>query len=337
MLTLVPSRSPWPGPRPSLGDDPGLLVAVGAGGLIARTEDSGDTWEVVVSGITTQLNSVAFGSDVWVAVGEGGKILLSHDDGKTWVATPSPTTFGINAIEYSDGVFCFYARGNTSANRLFWSINGVTWTSIDCPYATPGTIGWSSGAAKGVFVFTHIGDYRSAMVVRTPQHKDGVLVRLAAAGFGSSYYGVYGGTVNEDGIVGAVGQATKLSTGVYTGSLVMNYFGGGDSRVWNDVFYDKTRGVWAMCGGSNQIAGGSAIALALTKDTFTPVVAGGNAANIVAAVGSQPANCITATEERCFIGGVSGSIGASKNWNEPFVKQVTFSKAILCICPAVSA
>lgn len=338
MLAMVPSRSPWPGPRPSASAE--LLIAVGTAGLIARTEDSGDHWTEVTSGVTVQLNSAAYGAGVWIVVGESGTILISSDDGKTWKPTPSPvaTNIGINAVEFSGDVFVIFARGTTATTRFWWSLDGITWVNQSSPYGQAGTIGWSSGSANGVFVFSQVSNYQYGLTLRTPHHKDGAYIGLPMADFSGSYYGVYGATINEDGQIGLVGQATKLGVGLYTaGHITQVYTGGGDSRVWNDAFYDKKRGMWAMCGGSNQIAGGNAIAQALVKDTYAQVTVGGSAANIVAALGAFPANCLTATAKRCFIGGLSGKIAGAANWNEPFTTLATFSRKVYCIKPAVSS
>ena len=86
------------------GTGPGLWVAVGSGGLIAKSTD-GNVWTPAATvsgvsgkgGITNQVRGVAYGKDalgagLWVAVGQGGIIAYSPD-GNVW--TPAATsTYG---------------------------------------------------------------------------------------------------------------------------------------------------------------------------------------------------------------------------------------------------
>jgi hypothetical protein len=71
----------------------GVVVAVGAGGAIVRSEDSGASWGPVVSGVMVDLRGVAFASSVGIAVGDG-VVLRSEDAGVTWSAVTLPGPAG---------------------------------------------------------------------------------------------------------------------------------------------------------------------------------------------------------------------------------------------------
>jgi len=86
-------------------------VAVGAGGLIAKSSD-GNLWSPagIKGGIATAGAGVAYGKDgtgagLWVAVGEGGLIAKSSD-GNLWSTAGNKggiTTYGIGVAYGKDG------------------------------------------------------------------------------------------------------------------------------------------------------------------------------------------------------------------------------------------
>ena len=77
----------------------GLWVAVGNGGLIAKSTD-GNIWTPAgnVGGITSQGRAVAYGNGLWVVVG-GGKSIAKSTDGNIW--TPAASTGGVG---FANGV-----------------------------------------------------------------------------------------------------------------------------------------------------------------------------------------------------------------------------------------
>jgi len=64
-----------------------ILVLVGTGGAIARTDDGGTSWHLVQSGTAKNLNAVAFSPSAaaFYAVGDDDTKLSSITDGQTWV------------------------------------------------------------------------------------------------------------------------------------------------------------------------------------------------------------------------------------------------------------
>ncbi|HEY8881601.1 MAG TPA: YCF48-related protein [Roseateles sp.] len=67
-------------------------VAVGYGGAVYVSTDSGATWNAVYTGTTSTLNALAFtdAKTVW-AVGSEGTVLKSNDGGAKWAAVNLPT------------------------------------------------------------------------------------------------------------------------------------------------------------------------------------------------------------------------------------------------------
>ncbi len=61
-----------------------IVVAVGAGGVAVRSEDDGETWTLVDTGVTVDLRAISFyDDDTALAVGDA-VILRSSDAGQTW-------------------------------------------------------------------------------------------------------------------------------------------------------------------------------------------------------------------------------------------------------------
>lgn len=69
------------------------VVAVGAGGTVLRSGNSGDGWTTVESGTTADLTAVTFlNDDVAIAVGDA--VLRSVDRGSTWAPVAAPALTG---------------------------------------------------------------------------------------------------------------------------------------------------------------------------------------------------------------------------------------------------
>src|SRR5437016_4999798 len=65
------------------------LVVVGERGVIGRSDDGGQTWQVRQAPTSRSLTAVTFVDDrIGVAVGHGGTILRTEDGGSTWAAVP---------------------------------------------------------------------------------------------------------------------------------------------------------------------------------------------------------------------------------------------------------
>jgi len=81
-----------------------IVIAVGEDGLVARSDDGGNTWSQATSpSLFGDLVSVATdGNGVWLATGDnfGAHLLRSSDDGLTWTELTAPSGSGLRAIAW---------------------------------------------------------------------------------------------------------------------------------------------------------------------------------------------------------------------------------------------
>ena len=78
--------------------------AVGAKGIVLRTDDGGATWKDQESGLTTNLFAVSAASrDEALVAGDQGRVLTTKDGGKTWSVQPTITTSPMFAVTYQRG------------------------------------------------------------------------------------------------------------------------------------------------------------------------------------------------------------------------------------------
>jgi len=138
------------------GTGTGLWVAVGEGGIIAKSTD-GNTWTPAAKsadgskgGITSLGLGVAYGKDalgagLWVAVGDGG-IIAKSSDGNIWTPAASKgsiTNYGYGVAYGKDGTGAglWVAVGQGGFSK---STDGNIWTAIGT-----GGIGTGQSVAYG--------------------------------------------------------------------------------------------------------------------------------------------------------------------------------------------
>lgn len=106
---------------------PTTAYAVGNGGVILKSIDSGDTWSPQNSGTTEFLVDVSFSDATHgTAVGSGGLVLRTTDGGTTWTPQTSGTTETLRCVSFasaSNGVIGGRETFLTTAN------GGDTWVS----------------------------------------------------------------------------------------------------------------------------------------------------------------------------------------------------------------
>lgn len=103
------------------------IIAGNDGKLLYRLYQQ-PVWNVAVSGVTANLNSLS-GPSVLYSVGASGVILKSTDNGVVWSSVASPTANNINSI--SAFISPPYRIICTDGGKIFTSINnGVNWTEI---------------------------------------------------------------------------------------------------------------------------------------------------------------------------------------------------------------
>jgi photosystem II stability/assembly factor-like uncharacterized protein len=112
--------------------------AVGEGGVIIRSEDSGNTWSTLVSPTTEDLRDVrTFGAFLEddgfvVAVGTDGTVLRSADAGDTWTVQYLPSGADFNGVDFNDeAANGGYGIAVAEGGHIYKSTDdGLTWTLI---------------------------------------------------------------------------------------------------------------------------------------------------------------------------------------------------------------
>ena len=100
------------------------FIAVGKKGSIKLSLD-GTTWENETSGVTTNLNAVAWGNEQYVAVGDAGVILASKD-GKKWTQASATVKSNINGITWTGTQYIAVGDEQT----ILTSSDGLSWKSV---------------------------------------------------------------------------------------------------------------------------------------------------------------------------------------------------------------
>jgi hypothetical protein len=91
------------------------VVAVGAG-TIARRGSPRARWQLESTGFGRFQTSVAYGAGNFVLVGHNGESLLSTDHGRSWIPTPSGVTQNLNAVAWTGQRFLAVGEGVTIAS-----------------------------------------------------------------------------------------------------------------------------------------------------------------------------------------------------------------------------
>jgi photosystem II stability/assembly factor-like uncharacterized protein len=88
------------------------LLAVGERGIVGRSDDGGQSWQLRQAPTSRTLTALAFVNDkVGVAVGHGGTVLRTEDGGATWIAIPikeigHDAVLGVTALKNGQIVAC---------------------------------------------------------------------------------------------------------------------------------------------------------------------------------------------------------------------------------------
>jgi photosystem II stability/assembly factor-like uncharacterized protein len=76
-------------------------IAVGENGIILKSVDNGNTWEIKQSNTTEHLMSVyAVNPNYIITCGANGTILVSNDYGESWSVLISPVTSTLNDVMF---------------------------------------------------------------------------------------------------------------------------------------------------------------------------------------------------------------------------------------------
>jgi|GEM_PF-1877012 len=141
--------------------DENVAVAVGVGGIIIRTGDQGENWEIIDSNVSTDLFKVDFvdGNVGW-ACGMLGTMLKTEDSGQTWHTLSMPYNGNILDLQFIDEEIGYCASGHaifkTTNGGAYWSQNQYLEGNIrSLDFINPEQ-GWITDTAGNIYV-THNG------------------------------------------------------------------------------------------------------------------------------------------------------------------------------------
>ncbi len=157
-----------------VGSRTGIVVAVGAGGMI-RTSAGGQAWQARTSGVGELLMNVDGAGPLFVAVGDLGRILTSPD-GLTWTTCTSPTAQMLRGIAWGNGAYVAVGQ----AGVIVRSTDGSTWT-----LQTSGTSNVLQGVEYGGGQFVAVG--ASGLILTS---SDGIAWTSRTSGVSSWLYDV---------------------------------------------------------------------------------------------------------------------------------------------------
>lgn len=109
---------------------------VGTGGVIRKSTDGGDTWELLNSGTTEVLYDVQFAdSEIGYAVGDHGTVLKTIDAGSTWIDVSVDGNYFIRAVSVSPGNPERLVVVGDPGNVYTSEDGGTSWTGYSTPTA----------------------------------------------------------------------------------------------------------------------------------------------------------------------------------------------------------
>ena len=111
--------------------DHATIVAVGRGGAILQSVDSGKTWTRRIGEVTSDLRAVAFVDPVAVvAVGVRGEAMRSLDGGAVWAERPTKTIADLNGIAPVKDTMVAVGDGGVMIRTLDWAASFVPLPSV---------------------------------------------------------------------------------------------------------------------------------------------------------------------------------------------------------------
>lgn len=123
-------------------------VAVGTGGALVRTINSGTSWASVSSGVTSDLNGVDLGTNGWGwAVGASGRIVYTSNYGETWTVPAAQTGAVLEDVAWLEGT-----KGVAvgSSGTVLLTTNGIDWSAPPDPPVVTNV--WSTTHPAGTWV-----------------------------------------------------------------------------------------------------------------------------------------------------------------------------------------
>lgn len=109
------------------------MIAVGNNGTIVRSLSFGNTWNVVNSVTSANLNAVRWGRFHQFAVGANGTILRGTNFGLNWAVIPSGTSRKLNAVSAHLDETEFVVAAGEKGTILRSTNSGLNWINVSLP------------------------------------------------------------------------------------------------------------------------------------------------------------------------------------------------------------
>ncbi|PWK13487.1 cadherin-like beta sandwich domain-containing protein [Tumebacillus permanentifrigoris] len=123
-----------------------LLVSSGLGPFVELAGAAG-TWTTKTTGVTNDINGVAYGNGLWIAAGSASELSKSADGGSTWTKQAVVGGTSFYAVVYTGSQWVLVGE----SGAIFTSTDGTNWTSRSS--TTSNTLwGVTSGGGKIVAV-----------------------------------------------------------------------------------------------------------------------------------------------------------------------------------------
>ena len=194
-------------------------LAVGNGGTILRTTNSGTAWTVVYKNLSLTLNSISFrDAQNGIAVGNSGKLLVTSNAGATWIAAPDITFANINKVQFTNSLTGYAAADSgyffkSTNGGLNWLQSSLVEDHLHGLYFYNNTTGWVSNSEGLVFCTTD----------------GGVSYVIANTGFDNDVTGIY--FINAQ-----TGWATGVSSTSNQRGFIFKSTDGGETWPVSQVF-----------------------------------------------------------------------------------------------------
>lgn len=110
------------------------VMLCGSGGGIAYSTNSGASYSIGSSGVTTGLREASYYNGVWIIVGDNGVLLSGGDPGVMIRRSLGGTTNLMRGVAYSSTLGRYVAVGSVAS--IFASTDAATWTAVTAPAGT---------------------------------------------------------------------------------------------------------------------------------------------------------------------------------------------------------
>jgi hypothetical protein len=229
-----------PPPRPRL---PTLFVAANPNPYVSTNSilysKDGNTWNNLVTGGMSNVNSIAYGSNMWVAAGYDYDVKLKYSkNGSNWSNVPTPNLLNASKIVFVPKNLTYPLLVSSMWVTCGFSAGGSTSARNSIQFSRNGSDGWSGIQTGG---FRKIGAPTS--LTNDISYGKGVFVAVGESDFPNSsiQYSVNASNwtgVNEGGFTSSIGLSVAYGSNMWVATGIA------DSKV-SSIQYSKDGSNWS--------------------------------------------------------------------------------------------